>query len=186
MRKKAEQLGYDVIQATQAHAEGQLLQFLLHRNKANPGLYTHIMGIGCSRCFCAECDTVLNLFLGESYYEVAASVKATKKNENKDGPATVHFSFASRLTNFGTPPSCYTQVVEQEIQYKVVQGLEVVDTATYGKYYIPRTLKEEINLLLDQKVRFSNERFHAKEEREQGRKRINLLDDLLPHFTRSI
>jgi len=33
MRKKAHELGYDVIQAKQSHAEGQFLQFLLHRKQ---------------------------------------------------------------------------------------------------------------------------------------------------------
>ena len=40
MRTKAHELGYDVIQAEQSHAEGQFLQFLLHRHRKRPGLYT--------------------------------------------------------------------------------------------------------------------------------------------------
>ncbi len=69
MRQKAHALGYDVIQAEQSHAEGQLIQFLLRRNEKRPGWYTHILGMGCSRQHCIECDSLFKAFLGSTYTE---------------------------------------------------------------------------------------------------------------------
>lgn len=88
MREKAEELGYDVIKAEQSHAEGQFLQFLLHRsnypkNSSNARYYTHIVGMGCSRSHCAECDTLLSLLLGNNYHEVTSSVDHTKNNNKR-------------------------------------------------------------------------------------------------------
>jgi hypothetical protein len=80
MRTKAHESGYDVIQVEQSHAEGQFLQFLLHRHKKRPGLYTHIMGMGCSRRHCAECNHILKRVLGSNYHAFTASVYDKKMN----------------------------------------------------------------------------------------------------------
>ena len=74
-RHKACELGYDVIQADPSHAEGQFLQFLYKRMSQNPGLYTHIVGMGCSRRHCCECDSALKLCLGKNYSYVTAAAQ---------------------------------------------------------------------------------------------------------------
>jgi hypothetical protein len=72
MRKKAVELGYDVIKADQSHAEGQFVQFLCDRECRHKGLYTHIVGMGCDRQHCDQCDCLLRLVLGTDYYAVTA------------------------------------------------------------------------------------------------------------------
>ena len=74
MREKAEELGYDIINAEQAHAAGEFMQFLLGRKQESPGRYTHILGMGCSRPHCAECDSLLKLFLGQEYNKFTAAM----------------------------------------------------------------------------------------------------------------
>ena len=73
-RKQAESLGYAVIKAEKSHAEGQFLQFLYKRATINPGLYTHVVAMGCSRPHCPECDLVLQLVLGRNYKEISAVI----------------------------------------------------------------------------------------------------------------
>jgi hypothetical protein len=67
MRARARDLGYDIINSDRAHAEGQFLQFLYDRSMRRPGLYTHILGMGCNRLHCIECDCLLRLILGKNY-----------------------------------------------------------------------------------------------------------------------
>lgn len=82
MREKAHELGYDAIKAEPAHTEGQLIQFLLRRHQVRPGWYTHIMGMGCSKCHCAECDVLFKLFLREGYHAVTTLVNEKKSGVN--------------------------------------------------------------------------------------------------------
>ncbi len=74
-RIEAEHLGYDVVRTERSHAEGQFLQFLHRRNLVRPGLYTHVLAIGCSRRFCAKCDCLLQLTLGRNYAQIAAVIE---------------------------------------------------------------------------------------------------------------
>ena len=73
-RNQAESLGYAVIKAEKSHAEGQFLQFLHKRAIINPGLYTHVVAMGCSRLHCPECDLVLRLVLGSNYKDISAAI----------------------------------------------------------------------------------------------------------------
>jgi hypothetical protein len=76
LREQAEKMGYQVISSEQAHAEGQFLQYLHARGVfTNPKpVFTHIMGMGCSRLHCGECDALLCLLLGNSYHSITAAV----------------------------------------------------------------------------------------------------------------
>jgi hypothetical protein len=78
MRAKAEELMYGIRNAHIAHAEAQFIDFLLYRAKQRAAeikregqtkhpRYTHILGMGCSKKHCQECDTLCKLFLGEGY-----------------------------------------------------------------------------------------------------------------------
>jgi len=75
MAQKAEELGYGIRTGYQSHAEGAFMQFLLQRGQQNHGRYTHILGMGCSRMHCQECDYLLKLFLGSEYYMCTAAMQ---------------------------------------------------------------------------------------------------------------
>ena len=77
-RAKADELMYGIRNAYLTHAETWLIDFLLYRarqredkiknnGEASHPRYTHILGMGCSRKHCRECDTLCKLFLGEDY-----------------------------------------------------------------------------------------------------------------------
>lgn len=84
MRQKANDLGYGIRNAHLAHAEVQLIDFLAHRTQqrademTTTGLdtkpkYTHILGMGCSKKHCQECNIVCKLFLGKDYAKFTAA-----------------------------------------------------------------------------------------------------------------
>lgn len=70
MYSEANRKNYDVIQAERSHAEGQMIQFLLN----NATEYTHIVGIGCSRLYCPECDIMFGLLLGSDWKSISSVV----------------------------------------------------------------------------------------------------------------
>ncbi len=83
MRKKVDDLGYGIRNAYLAHAEIQLIDFLTHRaqqranevttGQATKPKYTHILGMGCSKKHCQECNPVCKLFLGKDYAQFTAA-----------------------------------------------------------------------------------------------------------------
>lgn len=75
LRVKAHELRYHVVQAQQAHAEGELLQFLQERGRT----YTHIIALGCDKDHCKECDWALNDKLEGDYLRVSGNRKSTKR-----------------------------------------------------------------------------------------------------------
>ena len=95
MRKAAEHLTYGVRNAYLAHAEAQFMDFLLYRARQRTDeiirhqhpkhpRYTHILGMGCSRKHCQECDTLLKLFLGTSYYACTSAMSRVPMKEQQD------------------------------------------------------------------------------------------------------
>jgi hypothetical protein len=64
MANVAHTLCYSIRTGYQAHAEVEFIEFLLHRSKQNKNRYTHILGMGCSRPHCEECDCQFKLYLG--------------------------------------------------------------------------------------------------------------------------
>lgn len=67
--------GYHLVQAERAHAEGQFLQYIFQE----AGKYSHVIGIGCSRLYCPECDCLLSLLLGATWRSIASA--ATRSDE---------------------------------------------------------------------------------------------------------
>lgn len=174
MRKKAHELGYDVIQAEQSHAELQFAQFLIRREQVRPGLYTHIMGMGCSRCYCAECDHALKGMLSDEYFKIAAAVD--DKKDNSDGLQSGPISATSKpITSDETDSSDavkFTQSIAQETEYKVVKGEKTVDNATYDRYYVPKSLQKAFDHIAGVAHDFSSSRLTTpKPERVSRRKR---------------
>ncbi len=88
MHGKAGSLGYGIRNAHLAHAKVQFIDFLIHRaqqrsneeevveqsDKAKKPKYTHILGMGCSRKHCQECNALFQLFLGHDYAVLTAAM----------------------------------------------------------------------------------------------------------------
>ncbi len=119
MRAKANELMYGIRNAHLAHAEAQFIDFLLyrarqrkdeieHEKKARHPSYTHILGMGCSRNHCQECDALCKLFLGEGY--------------------TAHTSALSELSSSKQIPSIETMPQEE--------GADLTMTIPVQKYQV--------------------------------------------------
>ncbi len=70
LREKAEELRYHVIRAEQAHAEGEMLQYLNQRAQ----VYS-LFAMGCDKDHCAECNWAMTKVLGDYPTETAKSDK---------------------------------------------------------------------------------------------------------------
>jgi hypothetical protein len=129
MSDKAHNLHYHIVNAEQAHAEGEFIQFLLDRVKNNEESYTHILGMGCSRQHCQECDGLLKLSLGSNYPQFTAALRKTTndKNEVKAVPQAGDELVVKR---------------NQETVYKIVYGSEAISDTYYKKIYLPTLLRE--------------------------------------------
>jgi len=174
MRKKANELNDDVIQAEQSHAEGQLIQFSLLRNQVRPSWYTHIIGMGCSTCHCTECNSLLKLFLGEGYHGATALVDDKKDSGNgpKSGPilATSEPKDSYEADNFNDDVG-HTQSIVQTMAHKVVRGEKTIDTAPYTNCYLPENLQQEIRHRTDSNLDLYDKRFNKSKNKEQKTKR---------------
>ena len=133
MREKAEELGYDIINAEQAHAEGEFMQFLLKREQNDPGRYTHILGMGCSRLHCAECDPLLNQLLGKGYSEFTAAMMCSKT------PLFLPISEKQGTRMSITYPA-------STFNYTVSSGSDAVGDKHYQHYYLSDYLKEALQV----------------------------------------
>ena len=76
--KAADTLGYHSYRTDASHAEGAFIQKLWQGSvESEEALdrrhYTHLVGMGCSRPHCQECDAVLKRVLGRDYYRVTAA-----------------------------------------------------------------------------------------------------------------
>lgn len=84
MREEANRLRYHIVHAEHAHAEGEFVQFLLKRNaKAAEETYTHVIGMGCSRQHCKECNCLFKLALGALYYDFTASIRDARDEKDE-------------------------------------------------------------------------------------------------------
>ncbi|MEO1219242.1 MAG: hypothetical protein AAFV97_01965 [Bacteroidota bacterium] len=72
-RKCARELGYNVIQQGQSHAEVQLLQFVSSKKRPGTG-YTHLISMGCNRLHCQEYDKLLSILISKDYRRLTACV----------------------------------------------------------------------------------------------------------------
>jgi hypothetical protein len=174
MRNKACVLGYDVIQAQQSHAEGQLIQFLIGRDQKRPGWYTHILGVGCSRSYCAECKVLFRGCLGDNCHRFIASVDAKQKGNN--GPrlgqvSAISESINSKEAERTDDSVAYTQRITQEVNYEVVKGEKAFDDAIYDNFYLPEALQQIIKYMTGKNWDLSGGRFRKEDAEKQRRKR---------------
>lgn len=148
MEQKAQELKYAVRTGYQAHAEAEFIQFLLQRTEQNPGRYTHILGMGCSRRHCKECNCLLKLFLGVKYHEFTAAMCT-------ENPALPEFTEVEDRCCIC--PKTYHNPVHQS------QAVNHNGRRS-DKYYLPKTLQEYIQNRVGLNLDFSNERFVIKNE----------------------
>jgi len=77
LRNKAYELGYHVIRAQQAHAEGALMQFL----QARPQRYLYVVAMGCDKDHCIECDWMMKAYLCPDYLQVSGEIVVKDKRK---------------------------------------------------------------------------------------------------------
>ena len=175
LRTKAHALGYDLIQVEQSHAEGEFIQFLLRRHQVRPGLYTHIMGIGCSRLVCAECDHLFKMFFGDNYQNMRIASAHNDEREITVTESNIDCCLSRQAVDTGDIiPSSFVPMYKKKLIIEVpgtVLNSEAIDMATYSNYYMPRYLQQAIQYLVSRPVDFSNERFNKSEQAKRGRRK---------------
>jgi len=175
LRNKAHALEYDVIQGKQSHAEGQLIQFLLDRHRKRPGWYTHILGLGCSRPICAECDHLFKLFLGEDYQQVISSIYDRK------GEITLNKSMIDNHVSYpeSTPSdvisSSFEPMHDKRIKVRVpgtvLKSRAINSTQAYDNYYMPEDLQQAVRYLANKVIKFSENRFNKRDAGDSRKSR---------------
>jgi hypothetical protein len=131
---RAEELGYDIINAEQAHAEGEFMQFLLRQKQEAPNRYTHILGMGCSRLHCSECDLLFKILLGQDYHNFTASMCVVAKSKNLP---TVERHQGGSISIAGHYKNTYNAVGKTDAFKK-----------EYAQnYYLPDYLKKALSVL---------------------------------------
>lgn len=147
MAQKAEALKYAIRTGYQAHAEAAFIQFLLQREQQNSERYTHILGMGCSRKHCKECDCLLKLFLGKQYPRFTAAMCAKAFMPvvtDVKGGCDIH-------------PKEHAALVHENNAVKN-------DGSRSDRYYLPKVLKEYICQKVALELDFSSDRFSIKNE----------------------
>jgi hypothetical protein len=148
MEQKAQELDYAIRTGYQAHAEAELIQFSLQRTQQNSKLYTHILGMGCSRPHCKECNCLLKLYLGTNYHKFTAAMHMT---ESPQLPIIT---------------DCQEDGLHMRIEanYKLAHCEEAISNARHSNnYYLPKSLQENIQNKTDLYIDFSNDRFTIKD-----------------------
>ena len=80
MHNTAVDMGIGMRGSENKHAEASFLEFLLYRAEKKEHAYTHVLGMGCSKKHCQECDALLKLFLGSNYHvATSAAVGSSQK-----------------------------------------------------------------------------------------------------------
>lgn len=140
MKTKAGELKYHIVNAEQAHAEGEFVQFLLKRNdKQGAETYTHIIGMGCSKQHCKECNCLLRLFLGDNYYEFTAVVK----RENEQSKVSVQEQ--QGLSNNNK----LVVTREQQTNYEPAYGVDAISNKYYNQFSLKGLLLSAIKRKTD-------------------------------------
>lgn len=154
MAQKAKELKYAIRTGYQAHAEAEFIQFLLQRKQQKKERYTHILGMGCSRRHCQECDSLLKLFLGKQYYRFTSAM-----DETASLPAVANVENGCEIL-------C-------KIHARIVYQTNAVnkDGRRSDKYYLPRVLQDHIKEKAVLDLDFSSDRFVIKNEEDMIERR---------------
>jgi hypothetical protein len=137
MNEKAAALNYATRTGYQAHAEVQFIEFLLHRNKQNPERYTHILGMGCSRQHCKECDCLLKLYLGANYHNFTAAMQKEASESEVVIPITEEL-------NQDEGDGIRMKIPEESNVFQVVYKEEAIQDKRYPNYRLSKNMQREI------------------------------------------
>ena len=147
---------------------------MIGRDQKRPGWYTHILGTGCSRSYCAECGVLFRGCLGVNCHRFIASVNAKQTGNNGSRLGQVSAISESRNSKEDecTDESvAYTQRITQEVNYEVVKGEKAFDDAIYDNFYLPETLQQIIKYMTGKNWDLSGGRFRKEDAEKQSRKR---------------
>ncbi len=147
MAQKAKALKYAIRTGYQAHAEAAFIQFLLQREQQNSERYTHILGMGCSRRHCQECDYLMKLSLGKHYHSFTAAMC-----EEALLPVVTNVEDGCDIR-----PKEHAALVHENYAVKT-------DGRRSDRYYLPKVLKEYICQKVALALDFSSDRFSIKNE----------------------
>ena len=147
MAQKAEKLKYAIRTGYQAHAEAAFIQFLLQREQQNAERYTHILGMGCSRRHCKECDYLMKLSLGKQYPRFTAAMCAEALL-----PVVTNVEDGCDIR-----PKEHATLVHENNAVKT-------DGRRSDLYYLPKVLQEYICKKVALALDFSSDRFTIKNE----------------------
>ena len=150
MYRAANEKGYDVIQSERSHAEGQMVQFLLD----NATEYTHIVGMGCSRLYCAECNILLGLILGQDWAQIATAMYDPLYASNHNTITTEGAYFYSHNTRL------YRQTFNRSMIYLPAKtSNDAISNASCRLYKLPELLRKKLELTIAQRIKFTGNRF---------------------------
>jgi uncharacterized membrane protein YkoI len=140
---------------TGGHAETKLIDFLLNCKKR----YTHLLGVGCSRPHCKECDVLFQVLLGCDYHQFTAAMKKTTSN---DVAPTFERNEDNKLN---------MKIAQEQHTFEVQEGKTAVRThsSTSDMYPLSKAIREEIQLqskaLNDPNVYVFGDRLNTKMEK---------------------
>jgi hypothetical protein len=137
MHEKAVALNYATRTGYQAHAEVEFIEFLLHRNKQNPERYTHILGMGCSRQHCKECDCLLKLYLGAHYHNFTAAM------QKEASESEVVIPIIEEL-NQDEGDGIRIKIPEESRVFQVVYKEDAIQDKRYPNYRLSKDMQREI------------------------------------------
>jgi hypothetical protein len=168
MRNKAEKLGYHVIKAEYSHAEGQFLQFLYQRHISEASSYSHIIGMGCSRLHCVECNCILSVTLGLDYDEITAAVQ--------DSEQTSLRKRSIKLVDVGKNIFVIKKYTTNPYELVIKKlAIDNIDTCPpYKQCKIPKSLAEFIQLRLPYQIKVIGSKY--KPNKNTGKERQQEID----------
>lgn len=169
MNEKAVALNYATRTGYQAHAEVAFIEFLLHRNKQNPERYTHILGMGCSRQHCKECDCLLKLYLGADYHHFTAAMQKEASESEVVMPIIEELSQDEG-------DGVRMKVPEELSVFQAVYKEKAIQDRRYPNYRLSKDMQRKIQDKAGlPELYFSDNRFeigHAVMTRSQKRRKI--------------
>jgi len=163
MREEADRLCYSIENIHRAHAEVQCINFLIaHYEKiiraselpgATANKYTHILGMGCSRKHCQECDALLKLFLGKGYFIFTAATEQVQVNKSSMPTIEELTQEQEGDLKMQAPAEVFKVVLERE-------AVRENNTKKSDKYHLSEYMRRVIKLKSGLKsLNFSDARF---------------------------
>ena len=135
------------------HAEKAFVEYLIaENNKPDKEKFTHLLGMGCSRQHCKECDTLLRMFLGANYDDFTAAPELVIDGK-KQRPEMSPKKEDSRDYDFvlTTPMSKYLVTI-------LYSKSAVKKNMTFGASYpVSKAIIETMNMLFGKKFKIAQQ-----------------------------